>query len=36
MTDSFPIHALTVPDRHRALRIKAFIDLVVAQFDNVP
>jgi len=30
--ESFPIHALTVPGRHRAPRIKAFIDFVVAQF----
>jgi DNA-binding transcriptional LysR family regulator len=32
--ESFPIHALTVPGRHRAPRIKAFIDFVVAQFDR--
>jgi DNA-binding transcriptional LysR family regulator len=32
MTDSFPIHALTVPGRHRAPRIKAFIDFVAEQF----
>jgi DNA-binding transcriptional LysR family regulator len=30
--ETFPIHALTVPGRHRAPRIKAFIDFVVAQF----
>ncbi len=30
--ESFPIHALTVPGRHRAPRIKAFIDFVAAQF----
>ena len=32
MTDSFPIHALTVPGRHRAPRIKAFVDFVAEQF----
>jgi DNA-binding transcriptional LysR family regulator len=32
ITDSFPIHALTVPGRHRAPRIKAFVDFVVEQF----
>ena len=36
MPEAFPIHALTVPGRHRAPRIKAFIDFVVAQFDNPP
>jgi DNA-binding transcriptional LysR family regulator len=30
--ESFSIHALTVPGRHRAPRIKAFIDFVAAQF----
>jgi DNA-binding transcriptional LysR family regulator len=34
MTDSFPIHALTVPGRHRAPRVKAFIDFVVEQFGH--
>ena len=34
MPESFPIHALTVPGRHRAPRIKAFIDFVVAQFGH--
>ena len=32
MPEPFPIHALTVPGRHRAPRIKAFIDFVVEQF----
>ena len=32
--ETFPIHALTVPGRHRAPRIKAFIDFVVAQFGD--
>ena len=36
MPESFPIHALTAPGRHRAPRIKAFIDFVVAQFDHAP
>ena len=36
MPEAFPIHALTVPGRHRAPRIKAFIDFVVAQFDHPP
>ena len=36
MPESFPIHALTVPGRHRAPRIKAFIDFVAAQFDHAP
>ena len=30
--ESFPIHALTAPGRHRAPRIKAFIDFLVEQF----
>ena len=34
MPEAFPIHALTVPGRHRAPRIKAFIDFVAAQFDR--
>jgi DNA-binding transcriptional LysR family regulator len=32
--EGFPIHALTVPGRHRAPRIKAFIDFVAAQFSR--
>ena len=36
MPESFPIHALTVPGRHRAPRIKAFVDVVAAQFDHAP
>lgn len=36
MPESFPIHALTVPGRHRAPRIKAFVDFVAAQFDHAP
>ena len=32
MPESFPIHALTVPGRHRAPRIRAFIDFLVEQF----
>ena len=32
LPEAFPIHALTVPGRHRAPRIKAFIDFVAAQF----
>src|SRR5436190_2617567 len=32
LPESFPIHALTVPGRHRAPRIKAFIDFVAEQF----
>jgi DNA-binding transcriptional LysR family regulator len=32
--ETFPVHALTVPGRHRAPRIKAFVDFVVAQFDR--
>ena len=35
MTDSFPIHALTVPGRHRAPRIKAFVDFVVERFGRI-
>ena len=34
MKESFPIHTLTVPGRHRAPRIKAFTDFVAAQFDE--
>src|SRR5438067_5509269 len=34
MTEPFPIHAVTVPGRHRAPRIKAFIDFVVEQFGH--
>jgi len=34
MPEQFPIHALTVPGRHRAPRIKAFIDFVAAQFGD--
>jgi DNA-binding transcriptional LysR family regulator len=30
--DPFPMHALTVPGRHRAPRIRAFIDFVAEQF----
>lgn len=30
--ESFPIHALTVPGRHRAPRIRAFVDFVAEQF----
>ena len=30
--ESFPIHALTVPGRHRAPRVKAFIDFLAEQF----
>ena len=33
--ESFPIHALTVPGRHRAPRIRAFIDFVAEQFGRV-
>jgi DNA-binding transcriptional LysR family regulator len=36
MPESFPIHALTVPGRHRAPRVKAFVDFVAAQFDHAP
>ena len=32
--ESFPIHALTVPGRHRAPRVKAVVDFVAAQFDH--
>jgi DNA-binding transcriptional LysR family regulator len=32
--ESFPIHALTVPGRHRAPRIRAFIDFFAEQFDR--
>jgi DNA-binding transcriptional LysR family regulator len=34
LPESFPIHALTVPGRHRAPRIKAFIDFVAEQFGH--
>ena len=30
--ESFPIHALTVPGRHRAPRIRAFVDFIAEQF----
>src|SRR5689334_938310 len=30
--DPFPMHALTVPGRHRAPRIRAFVDFVAEQF----
>jgi DNA-binding transcriptional LysR family regulator len=30
--ESFPIHALTVPGRHRAPRIRAFVDFLAEQF----
>jgi DNA-binding transcriptional LysR family regulator len=30
--ESFPIHALTVPGRHRAPRIRAFVDFLVEEF----
>ena len=30
--ESFPVHALTVPGRHRAPRIRAFIDFLAKQF----
>lgn len=30
--ESFPIHALTVPGRHRAPRIRAFVDFLAGQF----
>jgi len=30
--ESFPIHALTVPGRHRAPRIRAFVDFLAKQF----
>jgi DNA-binding transcriptional LysR family regulator len=36
MPESFAVHALTVPGRHRAPRVKAFIDFVAAQFDHAP
>ena len=32
--ESFPIHAVTVPGRHRAPRIKVFVDFVAEQFDQ--
>lgn len=32
LPEQFPIHALTVPGRHRAPRIKAFVDFVVTRF----
>jgi DNA-binding transcriptional LysR family regulator len=35
LPDTFPIHALTVPGRHRAPRVKAFIDFLVEQFGHV-
>ena len=30
--ESFPIHALTVPGRHRAPRIRAFVDFLAKEF----
>ena len=30
--ESFPLHALTVPGRHRAPRIRAFVDFLVEEF----
>jgi DNA-binding transcriptional LysR family regulator len=33
--ESFPLHAMTVPGRHRAPRIRAFIDFVAEQFGRV-
>ena len=33
--ESFPIHALTVPGRHRAPRIRAFIEFVAEQFGRL-
>ena len=35
LPDTFPIHALTVPGRHRAPRVKAFIDFLAKQFGHV-
>jgi DNA-binding transcriptional LysR family regulator len=32
--ESFPIHALTVPGRHRAPRIRAFVDFLGKQFGH--
>jgi DNA-binding transcriptional LysR family regulator len=32
--ESFPIHALTVPGRHRAPRVRAFIDFLAEQFGH--
>ena len=32
--ESFPIHALTVPGRHRAPRIRAFVDFFAQEFDR--
>ena len=32
--ESFPIHALTAPGRHRAPRIKAFVDFLAEQFGH--
>ena len=34
--ETFPIHALTVPGRHRAPRIRAFVDFLVEQFGRSP
>lgn len=34
LDEPFPIHALTVPGRHRAPRIKAFIDFLVEKFGD--
>ena len=33
--ESFPIHALTVPGRHRAPRVRAFIEFLAEQFDRI-
>ena len=33
--ESFPIHALTVPGRHRAPRIRAFVEFVAEQFGRL-
>src|SRR4029453_14719575 len=32
--ESFPIHALTVPGRHRAPRIRAFVDFLAEEFGH--
>ena len=36
MPELFAVHTLTVPGRHRAPRIKAFVDFVATQFDHAP
>ena len=33
--ESFPIHALTVPGRHRAPRIRAFVEFIAEQFGRL-